>query len=512
MIEIKINKILKYLNAGNYKRVIDDTTKLSKKNPHNSYLKNLLGFAYLENNDLNNAEKNFLISIQLNPNNIAAINNLGNTYKNLHHYSEAELYYKRALTLNPNFVNTLNNYGNLKFNINLPNEAIALYKKSLSVNSNNYIASYNLALIYQSTGNFNKSIKYANKVLDIEPNFTRADKLLSANISYTKNDAHLLKMKNKILNKNINDEQLVYLHFALAKALNDIGNFDESISHLEDGNSLKAKLSNYDINEDLNLFTTIKSVFKNFNFDSIELKNNSSNFIFVVGMPRSGTSLVEQILSSHEKVHGAGELPFLNLEISTKLKDHSNKLETVLNNSSILNSIAQSYLQKTSIINNNNKILLDKSLLNFLWLGFIKIIFPKAKIIHVKRNSKDTCLSCYKTLFDSGLYFTYNKQHLSNYYNHYNDLMNFWEQLLGKHFYTINYEDLVKEPYENISNLLNFVELYFDEKCLNFHENKSTVKTMSASQVRRKIYSSSIQSHKRYEEKFSDLFDNLVVK
>ena len=164
------------------------------------------------------------------------------------------------------------------------------------------------------------------------------------------------------------------------------------------------------------------------------------------------------------------------------------------------------------IIQNGNKITLDKSLLNFLWVGFIRIIFPKSKIIHVKRDPRDTCLSCYKTLFDNGLHFTYSKSDLPKYYNQYSDLMNFWKQLLGDYIYTINYEDLIKDPNKNISNLLDFCELNFDEKCLDFHKNTSPVKTMSASQVRQKIYSSSIKSYEKYEEKIPDLFSNLLAE
>ena len=186
MIEIKIKKILKYLNSGNYKRTIDETIKLLKKNPKSSYLKNLLGFAYLENKDLTNAEKNFLASIQLNKNNIAAINNLGNTYRYLHRYKEAESYYKQALTLDPNYIKALNNYANLKFTLNITDEAISLYEKILSIDPQNFITYYNLALIYQSIGNFSETIKHANKVLEIEPNFTRAHKILSNYINMKK--------------------------------------------------------------------------------------------------------------------------------------------------------------------------------------------------------------------------------------------------------------------------------------------------------------------------------------
>ena len=326
MIEIKIKKILKYLNSGNYKRTIDETIKLLKKNPKSSYLKNLLGFAYLENKDLTNAEKNFLASIQLNKNNIAAINNLGNTYGYLHRYEVAESYYKQALALDPNYIKALNNYANLKFTLNKTDEAISLYEKVLSIDPQNFITHYNLALIYQSIGNFNETIKHANKVLEIEPNFTRAHKILSTYITYKKNNDHLIKMQNQLSNNNITDDQLIYLHFALAKALNDTGNFNQSIIHLKKGNSIKANLANYKIDQDINLFKSIESAFASVDFNSLELKNNTTKLIFVVGMPRSGTSLVEQILSSHEKVYGAGELSFLGSDINRYLANNSNNL------------------------------------------------------------------------------------------------------------------------------------------------------------------------------------------
>ena len=163
-------------------------------------------------------------------------------------------------------------------------------------------------------------------------------------------------------------------------------------------------------------------------------------------MPRSGTSLIERILSSHDKVFGAGELPFLAEIILSNIKNNSKDLQSFFHNKENLNSLAKSYLDKVSIIKNNGKVILDKSLLNFLWIGFIKILFPHAKIIHVKRNAKDTCLSCYKNLFDNNLNFTYKKSDLTSFYYAYLDLMNFWEKTLTGSVYTINYEDVIKDP------------------------------------------------------------------
>ena len=510
MIEEKINIILNYLKVGDFKYVIMETIKLSNKNPKNSYLKNLLGLAYLEIGETIKAVENLNLAIKLNPKNFSALNNLGNAYKYLNRYQDSEKLYLQALHLNPNFIDALNNYGNLKYNINQPHEAISLLNKALSINEKNFKTTYNLALVYQSIGKFDQVIKYAKKTIELEPRFTKADKLLSVYNKYQdETDKHLIEMQRKILNKNIASNEKVNLHFSLSKAFENIGNIEESISHLEEGNKLKNSLIKYNINDDLKIFNLIKELFNNLEFDSLQIRESSSKFIFVVGMPRSGTSLIERILSSHDQVFGAGELPFLSEIILSKINSHSKNLKSFFVNKINLNFLAKSYLDKISIIENNKKVILDKSLLNFLWIGFIKILFPKAKIIHVKRNAKDTCLSCYKNLFDNNLNFTYKKSDLTNYYNAYLDLMNFWEKILGNSIYTINYEDIIKEPKKNISDLLNFCSLNYDEKCLNFHQNKSPVKTMSASQVTKKIYSTSINSYKKYEFYIPDLFKNL---
>jgi len=510
MIENKINIILNYFKVGDFKYVIKETIKLSNKNPNNSYLKNLLGLAYLETGAKIQAVENFSLAIKLNPKNISALNNLGNAFKYLNKYEQSEKFYLRALNLNPNFIDALNNYGNLKYNINQPYEAITLLNKALSINEKNYKAAYNLALVYQSIGEFDQTVKYARKTLELEPRFTKADKLLSVYNRYQdESDKHLIEMQKKIFDKSIISNEKVNLHFSLSKAFENIGNIKKSISHLEAGNELKNSLIKYDIKDDLKIFNLIKKLFNNLDFNSLQLKHNSSKFIFVVGMPRSGTSLIERIVSSHDQVFGAGELPFLADIILSEINNHPKDLQSFFSEKKNLNSLAESYLDKVSIIKNNGKVILDKSLLNFLWIGFIKILFPHAKIIHVKRNAKDTCLSCYKNLFDNNLNFTYKKSDLTSFYYAYLDLMNFWEKTLTGSVYTINYEDVIKDPKKNISDLLAFCNLNYNEKCLNFHKNKSPVKTMSASQVTKKIYSTSIHSYKKYQDYIPDLFENL---
>ena len=224
-------------------------------------------------------------------------------------------------------------------------------------------------------------------------------------------------------------------------------------------------------------------------------------------MPRSGTSLLEQIISSHSNVFGAGELPFLQKSLLNKIRSlDSYNIEDAFPD---LEQISQNYINQLSILSTNDKIILDKSPLNFFLIGFIKILFPQSKIIHSKRDPKDTCFSCYKNLFDHGLSFTYDKKELAFFYNSYDDLMNFWNEQLGDFILTVNYETLINDPKNQIKDLLNFCDLDFEEKCINFQDNKSPIRTLSANQARKGIYKNSISSYELFKESLADIFINL---
>jgi len=509
-IKEQIKQILNRFSIGDYDYVLIKLKELSRKNPYSTYLKNLLGSTYLKMNDTENAIKNFKLSLQHDPMNIAAINNLANTYKNLNNYHEAETLYLKALELNQNYVSGLLNYSNLKIKLNKVDEAIDLLQKAIGVEPDNYMLHFSLAVAYQSIGKFKKTTEHANKTLEINPTFSPADKLISSHIKYAEDSNHFLKMKKDINNQKINNNNKVYLHFALGKAFEDIGKNDDAIDHIEKGNNLKRSLIKYDINDDINLITKIKLMFKDIDFSKNTFATNNQKIIFVLGMPRSGTSLVEQILSSHSKVFGAGELPFLRTIILNNLKKNDNNPKGILHTISKLEMMSKAYTDKTSLLDNNNKLILDKSPLNFMWIGFIKALFPNAKIIHVNRDPKDTCFSCYKNLFSNNLNFTYNKKELALFYNAYSDLIKFWNKKLHGFIYSIKYEDLINNPYQNINALLKFCELDFEEECLKFSENKSPIKTMSATQARQKIYKTSIKSYKKYEERLANLFNNLT--
>jgi tetratricopeptide (TPR) repeat protein len=504
MIENQINIILNDFKAGQYDLVIRKTKKLLEIYSKNSYLKNLIGSAYIQIGDVSNAIINFESSINLSPKNIAALNNLGNAHKKIGNYKLAEKYYLKALKYSPTYTNALVGYGNLKIDLQNSEGAVEMLSKVVDLNPNNHTAHFNLATAYQTLNNTSKALEHANKVLSIKPDFTPADKLISTLVKYNDNDTHFLKMKLDIDNKKISDFNKIYLHFGLAKAYSDTENAKKYIENIKSGNFLRKKRSKYEVKQDLNLMNKIQSSFKNIEYSKITQCKNEKKIIFVVGMPRSGTSLIEQILSSHSKVFGAGELPFLNNIVGKPFK----KNFSVNDSLSTFDEMGNSYINQISAYSNNKDYILDKNPFNFLWIGFIKILFPKAKIIHIKRNSKDTCYSCFKQLFEN-INFADDQDDLAQFYNSYVQLMNFWNSSLKNFVCNVVYEELIENPRSNIQTMLNFCDLDFEEKCLNFNKNKSAVRTMSISQVKLPFYKGSINSYKKYEKDLSKLFNNL---
>jgi tetratricopeptide (TPR) repeat protein len=504
MMQDQIKIILKHFNAGYYDVVIAKTNKLLKIYPKNSYLKNLIGSAYLQIGDRQNALASFESSITLSPQNISALNNLGNTHKRNGDYKLAEKCYLKALNLSPNYISSLVGYGNLKIDLQDSEGAIVILNKAISLSPNTYMAHFNLATAYLTLNMKLEALKHAEVTLEINPNFTVADKFISALKMYKKNDSHFIKMKEGLDNEEISEYDKIYFHFGLAKAYDDMGNSEKFIEHIKLGNILKKKYSNYDVKQDISLMEKIQSLFKNIDYSKIRSADNEKKIIFVVGMPRSGTSLVEQILSSHSKIFGAGELPFLN----NIIKDPFRMGIVISDSFSVLNEMANNYIDKISSYTNNKDYILDKNPFNFLWIGFIKILFPKAKIIHIQRNPKDNCYSCFKQLFEN-IYFADDQDDLAKFYNAYIQLMKFWNLNLNHSIHNISYEELIDSPKSNIEALLKHCDLDFEVNCLKHNENKNPVRTMSISQVRLPIYKDSINSYKKYEKILIKLFNNL---
>ena len=402
--------------------------------------------------------------------------------------------------------------GNLKRDINKFEDAINLYQKALKLDKKNPIIFYCLALAYQGLGKFEEAIEYAEKTLNIEKFFTQADHLISQSMKYENKNEHYCGLIEKLKNKDLNNQQRVDIHFSMAKAEEDMGKIKEAVININRGNNFKSKLLNYKIESDIKLFEDLKFKFKDIKFNDSS-DQNDENIIFILGMPRSGTSLVEQIISSHSNVIGAGELPILSKIVKDNFINNNrlniNQFDEIMNSQNKVQKLKNDYKNFIQYFDVKENFITDKAPLNFRWIGFIKKILPGSKIVHCTRDIKDNCLSMYKNLFEGGLGFTYNQEDLVKYYHNYTELMKFWKFLFGDTIYEMKYEKLISNKDEEIKKLINFCQLKWDDKCLMFHKNKTPIKTMSTAQARKPIYNSSLNTFDKFRKYLLILDKNL---
>jgi len=509
-IEKEIQILLNLFNAGKFDMVISKSKKLIRNSPDYLVLYNILGSSYQNFGELDLAKNIFIKGLKLDPTNIAIKNNLANVYKNLGNIELSEELFRKIIEEKPDYINAYINLGNLKRDNNDFREAINLYNNALKINNKNPITLYSLALAHQGLGNFNQAIEFAKKTLQYDPLFTRADMLICQSTKYADDNKHYAEMNLKINNPELNNDQKVNLLFAIAKANEDMGLYEKAFKNFDEGNQIKKKITNYNINKEITFFTQLKNIFSQIDFNK-KFKESapSKNIIFILGMPRSGTSLIEQIVTSHSGVFGAGELPQLSHIVKNKLMYQDTLLEenikNLINNPSFANILRKDYYDYLKRFQSNELFITDKAPLNFRWIGLIKILFPDSKIIHCSRNPKDNFLSLYKNLFEGGLNFSYNQKDLATYYSLYSDLMNFWETLFPGSIYEAKYEKIIENSEDEIKKIINFCGLPWEESCLQFHKNKTPIKTMSTAQARQPIYKSSVNSFEKFSPFLSEL-------
>jgi tetratricopeptide (TPR) repeat protein len=508
-IKLKIQKLVNHFNNKNYIFVIREAGIILKKLPNNVFLMNLIGSSFQKINDLEKAKKIFEDIISIDPSNVAAYNNLGNTLKTLKDFKAAEINYKKALQINPSFSNALQNYANLKFELNNYDDAIKLYIKAIALDPKNHLIHYNLGLVYQSIGKFEEAKKNLFHVIKLNPKFTNADKIISRFTNFDHQNPHIKDMENRLKNEDLDDYSKTNILFSLGKAFEDTKEFKKSFNSLEAANKLMKKITKYNFEKDLLIFNNLKKIFEKINFEKISTKNKSKNYIFIVGLPRSGTSLTEQILSSHSKVYGAGELSYLGDAIKKNLSlDGNISLNDInrVHDEIFQNKIFKSYDDNIKEFNVKEVNLTDKNPLNFLWIGFIKIIFPNAKIIHVKRKLEDNYFSLYKNSFDGNMNWCYDKTDLLNYCQKYSDLMEFWTNKIPNFILDVKYENLISNTEGEIKNILTFCNLSWESNCLEYYNTKRPIKTVSSAQARKPIYKDSINSFENYNEYLEEFF------
>ncbi len=505
----QVSILVNLYNTGRHEEVVQKGKVLIKKFPDQEIFINATALALSSLNKNDDAMKILKIGIQNSPNNIFILNNLGLISTRLNKNKIAREYFEKALSINKDYIDALVNLANLDLTDMNMDDAKSNYERALELSKSKQsdeIIYTALGHYHQQVGNFELALKNLYKVNEINPQNTTVDKSISLITKYKdKNHDHLKSMENK-LNLNLSKDQKQSLYFSLGKAYEDIKSYKESFEFLSLGNKIANDKYKYNFNDDERLFQQLHELFKS---NRGQLKTDiKTKIIFIVGMPRSGTTLVEQILSSHNNVYGAGELSFLSDAIYQYVindkKFINNKIENIPEGK--LKLIQSDYLENLENFNFKEDYLVDKAPLNFRWIGFIKILFPNSKIIHCTRDPMDTCFSNYKNSFSGpSLSFGYNLRNLGNFFNLYKKLMEYWNKKFDKDIYNLSYERLVGDQEKETKQLLEFCNLDWDKNCLKPHKNRSKVATASLAQVRTPVYKSSIKKWENYSGYLTEL-------
>jgi tetratricopeptide (TPR) repeat protein len=465
-----------------------------------------LGVTLQELGRLGEAEASYRQVISLKPDYAEAHSNLGTALQELGRLDETEASYTQAIALKPDYAEAHNNLGNTLQELGRLDEAEASYTQSIALKPDNAKAHSNLANTLQKLGRLDEAEASYTKAIALKPDYAEAHRHLTSMKKFDAQDEQYSKMLELYLDKNISEEQRCHINFGLAKACEDLGDFEKAFQHYREGNVLRKKLLNYDINQDVELFKQIKSNYSRILKNSLELDKLSNNSmpIFIVGMPRSGTTLVEQIISSHSQVTGAGELTFASQFGAAIVNGF-----TEANTDSLLN-FRERYLMKLQNVSNGNLIVTDKMPQNFRYLGLLAAAFPEAKIVHVKRNPTAVCWGNYKQYFTSkSIGYCYGLDDVVAYYALYQNLLEFWEMKLPNRIYNLDYELLTINQDDETKKLIQHLDLDWESKCLSPQNNRRGVATGSKLQIRKKVYQGSSEQWKKYEPFLNGAFDYL---
>lgn len=478
--------------------------------------------------DLNQPDKALSLlkkSALLQPKNAKAWNSLGSAQRKLGQFDQAIKSFDTALKIDPRYANAWFNRANSCWELERFAEAAANYRKAYDTDKNIPEIDRCLGAMALQAGDLDEAIVHYRRVLEKDPDNSEAAYhiIQSKKVTGTDDpDFQCLERLDMSAKQSMHTRDwLAYLNFALAKAYSDLGEDDKSFEKLDYANNLKRTSWNIPPEQFEDVYATLdvmSGLATKEKLDSCKDAAIDTDMpIFIVGIPRSGTMLTEQILASHPDVFGAGELKTFSQLVMRHLGQNplpdleSAQYEAMLNrlDSKTLRRIGEEYLEKIREISGGKKHVTDKMPGNFFWLGLIKTVFPKAKIIHCRRDPIDTCFSIYQRLFFENIYWAYDQTEVGRYYKHYEKLMTHWARLFPDGMYNQKYEDMVSDQEGQTRKLLAHCGLNWDERCLKFYEQGRTVRTASMQQIRMPIYKSSVQAWKKHEKHLQPLIEAL---
>ncbi|MGI9265448.1 MAG: tetratricopeptide repeat-containing sulfotransferase family protein [Gammaproteobacteria bacterium] len=493
------------------------------------------------------AEKALRQAIKLGPRLASPRFELAALLKNTGQLAEAFEWLEEGHRLNPSDGRGLHLLGQIYLEQGLIDAAVGLLEKAAAALPTNTDVLVNLGLARQTVGNMKDVETCYRSALKIDPQHIGALRgmgrlleldhkagegiaLLSPFALSSRPDGELLAIFGRLLQQDGRGDEAcellesnlkqmggandrIYVLFQLAAFHDAAGRWDRAFDCCEEANSLKK--TDFDPVRYRLLVDRLLQAFDEQTLRGLpRAGNEDTRPVLIVGMPRSGTSLVEQIVASHPMAHGAGELRDIGHHALATARDELEYPESATRlDSDTLTLMADDYLKRLDEFAPQADRVTDKMWQNFEFLGLASLMLPAARVIHCQRDALDTGVSCYfQHFFGSGAPFIYDLGHIGAYYREYQRIMEHWDKVLDLPMLTVHYEQLVREPENEIRRLLNFLDLPWDDACLRFHETERVVGTASYAQVKRPLYESSIGRHKHYADRLGPMNDALAGK
>ena len=504
-------KGIRHAKAGRLKLAEESYKKVLKKEKNNIDALRLLGLLAFKTKDYEIAERLFLKVLKLDPSFSLAWDNLAKLYRIQNKLLKSIPAFENLIKLDPSNFEALVSLGTIYIKLSKYHEGIKLYEESLKIKPENPRVYLSLGHALKTIGERKKSEAAYQNTIKYFPSSGEAYWSLANLKTYEFSDKEIANMELS-LKRNMHQNELIQMHFALGKAYESNRQFDKSFKHYMDGNWQQRKQVIYNaedykisIDEIINFFEN------NNNILDLRAEAGSDEPIFILGLPRSGSTLIEQILASHSLIEGTQELPnIMAISRDIKLIDQKNGYpDNLLKlNQSSFDELGKKYIDETKWARSSKPFFIDKMPNNFFHIGLIKLILPKAKIIDARRNPMDACFSCFKQYFAKGQHFTYDLDDIARYYKDYVRLMDFWNKLFPDEIFTIQYEQIIENPNDRISDLLEFCNVKFEDNCLNFHKSKRAVKTASSEQVRQPMYKTGINYWRNYIKNLDVLLEH----
>lgn len=478
----------------------------------------ILAGYYVETKKAQQAEDAYVLACSSDHEQVRYALDLAKLLANQYRSSEAIALLQKAAATHPKDPLPNMNLGNLFVDLGQEEAALAAYDQAASLDPGSGGAQFNRAICLQALGRLDEARHAFENALRLDPTldgYSQYVQIRKLSRDEAEENAPFLELLEHRAGPDMPMSTRIDSNFALAKVYDSLGDLDRSFSYLQTANSLKrATLSYVTADSERDMATTMKVFDKQLIERFAGTVSTELAPIFVLGMPRSGTTLTETILAGHSRVNPGNELTHLaNMgaefsEVwSKRIATGEDAQDEMMRD---LQRMGAGYIERTSRLQLPGKRFTDKMPGNFLHIGLIYLLFPNASVIHCQRHPADTCLSCYERLFSKGLVFSYDMKDLGAYYKLYLDMMQHWREILPKGFILdVQYEKVVTDPENQIRRMLDFCKLDFEENCLEFHKVKRTVTTASSLQVRKPMYTSSLNRWKKYGDKLKPLIESL---